>query len=128
MACPFSPEDFGVVSPRAFKPFVVGTPCDGGFFATAIDNSFPDIDEKVEFLNKFYQCLLCKKLPHKTRKLVVVGAADSGKSSLANLFFGLIPRDRIAVLTKEANFGASMINKDTELLYIDEWTQNDDTR
>ena len=123
VACPFSPEEFGVISPRAYQSFVVGTPCDGGYFASAVDNSFPDLDEKVEFLNKFYQCLLCKQLPHKVRKLVVVGARDSGKSSFAKLFFGLIPRDRIAAVTKEDNFGASMINDDTELLYIDEWTK-----
>lgn len=123
VSSPFALDEFGVISPRAFKPFIVGTPCDGGYFSHAVNNSFDMIDEKVEFLNKFYQCFLCKQLPHKVRKLVVVGAKDSGKSSLANLFFGIMPRGRIATLTKEANFGCSMINEDTELLYVDEWTE-----
>lgn len=122
VACPFTADEYGKVSPRAFKEFKFGTQCDGGYFATSIENSFPEIDEKVEFLNKLYQCLLCNQLQHKVRKLVVVGAPDSGKSSWANIFFGLIPRSSIAVLTKEQNFGASMINAGTELLYIDEWT------
>ena len=62
-------------------------------------------------------------MQHKVRKLVVVGASDSGKSSWANILFGIIPRNKIAILTKEQNFGASMITDDTELLYIDEWTE-----
>ena len=52
---------------------------------------------------------------------MVVGESDSGKSSLANILFGLIPEEKIAVLTKEKVFGSSMIAEDTQLLFVDEW-------
>jgi len=68
--------------------------------------------------------MLCHQLPHKARKLVVVGESDSGKSSWANVFLGLIPESKVAVLTKEKSFGASMIGDDTQLLYMDEWNQD----
>ena len=57
------------------------------------------------------------------RKLVVVGDKDSGKTSWARVFTSVIPQSKIAVLTKEEQFGASMIQDDTELLYLDEWTK-----
>ena len=77
--------------------------------------------ERISFLNKFYQCLLCHQLPHKVRKLVVVGPCDSGKSSWANVLMALVPLTKVAILTKEKNFGTSMIEEDTQLLYVDEW-------
>ena len=95
--------------------------CDGGYFAASVLNSFPDLMERISFLNKFYQCLLCHQLPHKVRKLVVVGPCDSGKSSWANVLMALVPLSKVAILTKEQNFGTSMIEEDTQLLYVDEW-------
>ena len=124
--CPFNDEDFGKISPRSFQPFRTRDLCnvDGSYFADSVINSFPDIIERVNFLNKFYQCLLCFQLPHKTRKLVVVGDRDSGKTSWANVLFGIIPEAKTAMLSKEKNFGASMISDDTELLYVDEWNSD----
>ena len=95
--------------------------CDGGYYATSVLNSFPVLMERISFLNKFYQCLLCHQLPHKVRKLVVVGPCDSGKSSWANVLMALVPLTKVAILTKEKNFGTSMIEEDTQLLYVDEW-------
>ena len=40
---------------------------------------------------------------------------------LFNVLKGIIPENKVAGLTKEQYFGASMIEDDTELLYIDEW-------
>ena len=119
--CPFTEKEFGTITPRAFKVFNTSTICDGGYFSAAVDEWFETLYEKVDFLNKFYQCLLVHQLPHKTRKLVLVGDSDSGKSSLVNILFGIIPQSKIAIVTKESNFGLSMIGEDTELLYIDEW-------
>lgn len=78
--------------------------------------------ERVNFLNKFYQGFLCLQLPHKARKLVVVGDKDSGKSSWVNVYMGIMPESKIAIISKEKVFGTSMIADDTELLYIDEWS------
>lgn len=111
-----------MISPRCYRIYHVNS--DGGPFSVSIYNSFPDLIERVNFLNKFYQVMLCHQLPHKARKLVVVGESDSGKSSWANVFLGLIPESKVAVLTKEKSFGASMIGDDTQLLYMDEWNQD----
>lgn len=121
--CPFKDDEFGVTSPRCFQPFKLGelTRSDGGYFSSSVFNSFPELPERVNFLNKFYQCLLCYQLPHKAKKLVVVGEIDSGKSSWCQILKGLIPEAKIAILSKEKHFGASMIKDDTQLLYVDEW-------
>ena len=115
-----------MISPRGFQHFDINVDVhnDAEYFSHSILNSFPDIGDKARFLNKLYQCFLCQQFPHKVRKLVVVGPSDSGKTSWANLFFGIIPREKIAVLTKEQTFGASMIEDDTELLYLDEWNRD----
>ena len=123
--CPYKKEDFGKISPRCFTTFDVRKPGDGGFFASSVLNSFPDIKIQVQFLNRFYQCLLFNQLPHKTRKLVCVGEKDSGKSSWAKIFYGLFPKSKIASISKEKTFGSSMLEEDTQILWIDEW--NEDT-
>ena len=123
VACPFTEDEFGVVSPRCYKDFSSASNCDGGYFSSSIQNSFPDLGERVRFLNKFYQCLLCNQLCHKARKLVAIGAKDSGKSSWVNVLFSIIPKSKVAILTKEQHFGASMIQDDTQLLFVDEWAE-----
>ena len=130
--CPFKEKDFGLLSPRTFQPFDTKNTSfkDAGYFSESLLNCFPDLVERVRFCNKFYQCFLCWQLPHKAKKLVVVGEKNSGKTTWSKVFFGLIPKQKIAVLSKEDHFGASMINDDTELLWIDEWKKemlSDDT-
>jgi len=71
--CPFDASDLGKISPRCYKDFDLGTDCDGGHFASSIHNSFPELEKKINFLNKFYQCLLCFQFPHKVPRLVTVG-------------------------------------------------------
>ena len=121
--CPFQKEDFGIMSPSIFQAFdpEPSTYSDAEYFSRSFLNSFPDLGDRVRFANKFYQCFLCCQLPHKVRKLVVVGDKDSGKTTWVKVFFGLMQRQKIAVLTKEENFGAQMIQDDTELLWTDEW-------
>lgn len=45
------------------------------------------------------------------QEILVVGEKDSGKTSWARIFFGLIRRTKIAVLTKERLFGATMMTR-----------------
>ena len=78
--------------------------------------------ERTRFLNKFYQCLLVGQLPMKTKKLCVVGSSDSGKSSWANVLLSLTPANKVATLSKEKVFGFSMLNDDTQFIFIDEWS------
>lgn len=119
---PLAIQDLGKVSPRAFCDYTLNfkNP-DGGYFKTAVLNSFPDTFERTDFLNVFYQCLLHRQLSFKIPKLVVCGLRDSGKSSMANVFFGIINPSKIASVTKEKTFGMQMITSDTELIFIDEW-------
>lgn len=92
------------------------------YFREGILNSFQNNQTRVAFLNKFYQCLFAFQMPQKVRKLVVAGPKDSGKTSWANVFHRIIPPGKLASITKEGHFSASMIDNETQLVLIDEWS------
>ena len=87
-------------------------------------NSFQDLGTRVRFLNKFYQCLFPFRFPQKIRKLVLVGPKDCGKTTWANVLLRVVPQHKVASITKESQFSASMINNETELVIIDEWSRD----
>ena len=117
-------NDIGKVSPRIYYDFTVKiTSRDGGYFSYSILNSSPEVPKRVEFLNKFYQCLLYGQLPHKAMKLVVCGTNNSGKSSWARIFLGIMNRLKIVSVTKEKTFDLSMVDEDTKLIFIDGWSE-----
>ena len=91
---------------------------DAKFFKQGILNSFPDPETRVNFLNKFYQCLMAGKMPHKVRKLVV-----HGKTSWINVLLGIIPMTDVASITQERQFAAGMIEEHTQLVVLDEWSE-----
>ena len=122
VSCPIRPECIGKISPRSFVEYDSTTIPDAGYFEDAIINSFPDHVERVNFLNKFYQCLVAGKTPLKVRKLVVAGPRDSGKTSWSAIFHRVIPAQYIATITKERQFSAAMMNEFTQLVIIDEWS------
>ena len=112
------------VSPRAFvryDPDKHPNPSPK-IFTDFLTNSFPSSEEQIEFLRKYYQCLCVDQFDHKTRKLCIVGEKDSGKTSLLAPLQGIIPLAKISTLTREKQFSAQMITKDTELVFIDEWS------
>ena len=115
-------SNIGKLSPRAYIPYDCSSPPEPRYFREGVYNSFPDEEVRLKFLNKFYQCLLAHKMPQKTRKLVVSGPRDSGKTSWAYVFHRIIPPQYIASVTNERQFSASMINDDTQLVMIDEWS------
>jgi hypothetical protein len=104
MANAIPSSKIGKLSPRAFVPFDCSTPPQPRYFQEGILNSFPGEEERVNFLNKFYQCLFASKMPQKTRKLVVAGPRDSGKTSWCNVFHRIIPPECIASVTNEGQF------------------------
>jgi len=123
---PLTPTKRGVVSPRAFHSYDrLEDGLDAGVFAKSIMNSFPDDKRRIQFINKFYQCLLYQQLPQKTKKLVACGSRNSGKTSWSQVFFGLLGENKIATVSKEKQFALAMVDEATELLLIDEW--KDDT-
>jgi len=113
-------------SPRAFvrynyipgevpypKPFVEG-----------VENSFPDKKQRMHFYQKYYQILLHGKFPIKEPKLLLVGLADSGKTSWFYPFEGIIPSDKIASVVRDGRFSGHMINQQTQVVFMDEWTSD----
>ena len=62
-------------------------------------------------------------MPHEIQKLVVLGPKDSGKTSWFNVFLDLIPMKCIASITNEKQFSAAMINDETQLVFLDEWSE-----
>ena len=121
---PSGEEQKGKISPRMFMSYDPNKNPDAGHFKDGILNSFPDLTVRIKFLNKFYQCLLAHRMEQKVRKLVVHGPKDSGKSSWVNVLMGVIPMERIATITEERQFSASMITEDTELTIVDEWSES----
>ena len=117
-------EKCGKTSPRAFVPYNCETPPEPGYFREGILNSFPDPVVRANFCNKFYQCFLAFKMPHKIRKLVVAGPKDSGKTSWASIFHRIITPGKIASITPERQFSASMIDDETQLVFVDEWSES----
>jgi polynucleotide 5'-kinase involved in rRNA processing len=90
------------------------------FFKHAVKNSFPELEQRIRFLNKFYQCHVAGKMPQKVRKLVTAGPKDSGKTSGASIFHRLIPAQAVPAITKEQQFSAAMINETTQIVMVDE--------
>ena len=122
ISCPIAEESRRKISPRIFVPYDSTVIPHAGYFKEGILNSFPDLEERINFLNKFYQCLVVGKMPQKVRKLVVVGPRDSGKTSWSAIFHRIIPSQRIATITKENQFSAAMMDEFTQIVLIDEWS------
>ena len=123
--CPLQDKDIGKKSPRMFTSYDSNTVSpDVKYFTESVHNSFPEEKKRAQFLNKFYQCLLAFQFPHKLRKLVVVGPKDSGKTTWASVFLGICPLRFVASTTKEKQFSAAMINDDTQIVLLDEWSGN----
>ena len=119
---PISDNDVGKVSLRMYVPYDSSTPPNPKYFRESILNSFPEDYDRANVLNKFYRCLMAGRMPHKVRKLVVKGPKDSGKTTGASVFLGIILIKFVASITQEAQFSLSMINEDTQLVFLDEWS------
>ena len=55
---PLSEAQKGKIPPRMFVSYDPNKDPDAGHFKDEALNSFPDLEVRVKFLNKFYQCLL----------------------------------------------------------------------
>ena len=120
---PSTQQDFRNKSPRTYIPFDSTLEPDAKFFKEGILNSFPDPETRVKFLNKFHQCLMAGKMPHKVGKLVVHGPKDPGKASWITVLLGIIPMTDVASITQERQFAAAMIKEHTQLVVLDEWSE-----
>ena len=121
---PLKEGDFQKLSPRMFVEYNPDVEPEPLYFKEGILNSFPEEELRARFLNKFYECLMAGKMPHKTRKLVLCGPKDSGKTSWVRVLLGVIPLRNVATITQEKQFSAAMMGEDTELVFLDEWSEN----
>ena len=64
------------------------------------------------------------RMPHKVRKLVVHGPKDSGKTSWFQVSLGIIPIRYVASITQEKQFLTCMLKADTQIVFLDEWSEN----
>ena len=120
---PLRPEILGRYPPRAYAPnYNCKEEPVPSYFQQSIENPFPTLSTKINFLNKYYQCLTVNKFPHKCPKLVVAGPRDSGKSTWASVFLSIVSFRYLASITKEKRFSTAMINSDTQLVFLDEWS------
>lgn len=62
------------------------------------------------------------QFPHKETKMCLVGPADSGKTSWFSCFQGIIPSKYIAGVMNDGRFSAALINSNTQIVMMDEWT------
>ena len=99
--CPILTDDIGKTSPRMFLQYNSDLPPDPKYFQECIFNSFPDKQERVNFLNQFYQCLMAGRMPH---KCLVAGPKDSGKTTWLSVLTGVISPRYIAAVVKEKQF------------------------
>ena len=121
---PLSDSDFRKVSPRMFVEFDPEKDPEPLYFREGILNSFPEENVRVRFMNKFYECLMVGRMPHKIRRLVLCGPKDSGKTSWVQVLFGIIPLTNLAAITQEKQFSTAVMNEHIELVFLDEWSEN----
>ena len=120
-----SSEDFRKISPRMFVPYDPSTPPEPKYFKEGILNSFPYLNERIQFLNKYYQCLMAHHMPHKIRKLDqrTLGTKGLWEDQLVQCVLGLIPIKSIASINNEKQFSTAMISDETQLVFLDKWSE-----
>ena len=84
-----------------------------------MENSLPEA-EIGTFCEDFLKLLNHNQKRHKDRVPCLIGAANSGKTSLFQALLGLIHHSHIATISKQRVFNKAMINRFTELIFIDE--------
>ena len=107
----------GLTSPRAYAHYNSAADPDPKYFEQILKNSLPEEQIKqfcADFLAFFRQKENKRPVP------CTIGAADSGKTSLFSPVFQIVPLSRIARVTKQKSFNKSMIDSQTEVIYLDE--------
>ena len=69
-----------------------------------------------------YQLLLTGWIPFKARKIFCVGPGDSGKTTWLEPILTILDEEKVASCTDEGKFSTQMIEADTQLVFIDEYS------
>lgn len=116
---PIEERQVGRMSPRAFCAYDPEKDADPKYFREILENSLSD-GEVATFCEDFLRLLNYNKKNHKDRVSCLVGAANSGKTSLFFPIQGLVHHGNIATVTKQHAFNKAMITPFTEVMFIDE--------
>ena len=114
----FPADNVSLLTPRAFlryDPLKVPQP---KYFREVLENSLSEADVAM-CCDDFLRLLHFNKKKHKKRVPCLVGEADSEKTSLFYPMLGLIHHSNVATVTKQKAFNKAMINKHTEVIFID---------
>ena len=112
-------KDIGHVTPRAFLTYDAAKEVEPKYFKEILENSLSEA-EIGTFCVDFLKLLNHNQKRHKDRVPCLIGAANSGKTSLFQPLLGLIHHSHIATISKQRVFNKAMINRFTELIFIDE--------
>ena len=120
---PTNANDIGKISPRAFCTYDSTKDPDPKYFKEILENSFSP-DEVAHFCDDFLKLLNYNKKQHKDKAPCLVGEANSGKTSLFFPIQGLVHHGNIATVTRQRAFNKVMITPFTEMIFIDEASEN----
>ena len=112
-------KDIGHVTPRAFSRYDHQKEPEPKYFREILKNSLDETQLGV-FCEDFLRLLNFNKKRHKEKVPCLVGDANSGKTSLFHPILGLVHHNNVATVTKQRVFNKAMINKFTEVIFIDE--------
>lgn len=112
-------KDIGHVTPRAFSPYDPTREPEPKYFKEILENSLTEA-EIEEFCEDFLRLLNHNQKRHKDKVPCLIGAANSGKTSLFQPILGLVHHGNIATITKQRVFNKAMINHFTEVIFVDE--------
>ena len=112
-------KDIGHITPRAFSPYDPTKEPDPKYFKEILENSLSAVEVQL-FCEDFLKLLNRNKKRHKDKVPCLVGAANSGKTSLFQPILGLVHHHNVATITKQRVFNKAMINRFTEVIFIDE--------
>ena len=114
---PNKARQIGKLSPTCFcHPSKEADPM---YFREILENSL-SASKVATFCEDFLKLLNYNMKKHKDRVPCLVGAANSGKTSLFFLIQGLVHHGNIATVTKQRVFNKAMITPFTEVIFIDE--------
>ena len=112
-------KDIGHITPRAFSKYDPTKDSDPKYFKEILENSVSVVEVQL-FCEDFLKLLNHNKKRHKDKVPCLVGAANSGKTSLFQPILGLVHHHNVVTITKQRVFNKAMINRFTQVIFIDE--------
>ena len=91
-------------------------------YEDTLRNSFTNDNDLKLFVQMMYQLLLSGRFPFKARKMFCVGPGDSGKTTWLEPILAILDEEKVATCTDEGKFSTQMIESDTQLVFVDEFS------